>query len=254
VIREAKSIANKISPWYKEIIESYEAQILLDQGELELAGKLVDEGDFIRKNEHGLEFYLNKIIQFQIRVLKCEKNKEELDHVRVELLEMLDIAEAQEANFFILRILALLALIEWTGENQDAALRYLRRAFLLAEPEGYVRPFLNLGSHMIEILHYANAQGVSPRYTKRLLEAFSTEPGLKDLHTGVVETSSVDALSERELEVLRLLNTDLSTPEIANELVVAVSTVRSHVKNIYSKLNVHSRLEAIDRAKELNLV
>jgi LuxR family maltose regulon positive regulatory protein len=71
----------------------------------------------------------------------------------------------------------------------------------------------------------------------------------------VTESGSLlDPISKREQQVLRLLHSDLSTPEIAEELIVAVSTVRSHIKNIYRKLNVHSRLEALDRAKELNLL
>ena len=64
----------------------------------------------------------------------------------------------------------------------------------------------------------------------------------------------IDPLSERELEVLRLLATGLSNPEIADELVVAVSTVRSHCKSIYGKLNVHKRWDAVQRAQELGLI
>jgi LuxR family maltose regulon positive regulatory protein len=65
---------------------------------------------------------------------------------------------------------------------------------------------------------------------------------------------AIDPLSERELEVLRLLATGMSNPEIADELVVAVSTVRSHCKNIYGKLSVHKRWDAVQRAQELGLI
>ncbi|MCJ7660127.1 MAG: LuxR C-terminal-related transcriptional regulator, partial [Anaerolineales bacterium] len=64
----------------------------------------------------------------------------------------------------------------------------------------------------------------------------------------------VDPLSEREVEVLRLLQTNLSSPEIADELIIAVSTVRTHIKNIYGKLGVHSRTQAVDEAKDLGIL
>ena len=69
-----------------------------------------------------------------------------------------------------------------------------------------------------------------------------------------IPTKSLDPLSEREIEILRLLTTDLSAPEIAEHLHIAVSTIRTHTKNIYSKLGVHSRFEAISKAKDRNLL
>jgi LuxR family maltose regulon positive regulatory protein len=64
----------------------------------------------------------------------------------------------------------------------------------------------------------------------------------------------VEPLSERELQVLRLMDSELSSPEIADELIIAVSTVRSHIKNIYSKLGVHSRYEAVEKARQMSLI
>jgi LuxR family maltose regulon positive regulatory protein len=91
-------------------------------------------------------------------------------------------------------------------------------------------------------------------FIERLLVALENEPWAEDLILVTESGALIGPISEREQQVLRLLHSDLSTPEIAEELIVAVSTVRSHIKNIYRKLNVHSRLEALDRAKELNLL
>ncbi|NOR89758.1 MAG: hypothetical protein GQ524_05845 [Anaerolineales bacterium] len=66
--------------------------------------------------------------------------------------------------------------------------------------------------------------------------------------------SLIEPLTEREMEVLRLLATHLSSTEIAGQLVIATSTVRSHIKNIYSKLRVHSRTEAVEKAREIGLL
>jgi LuxR family maltose regulon positive regulatory protein len=94
-----------------------------------------------------------------------------------------------------------------------------------------------------------------PDYTGRLLAAFAAEQ-----QTNVVEApppasqSLIEPLSQRELDILLLFKTELSGPEIAQELVIALSTVRTHTKGIYSKLNVNSRRAAVKRAEELNLI
>jgi LuxR family maltose regulon positive regulatory protein len=253
-VQEAKTLAKKISPWYKEVVEPYEAQIRLAQGDLELARKLVDEEDFIRKNEYGFEFLTNKLVQAQIQVKRCEDCPNELDDVHGLLGELLEIAESRGANAFVLKILALQSLAEWMMGKREEAIHFLRRAIILAEPEGYIRPFVNLGSQMGDVLKYAVSKEVYSSYSMELLEALAAEPSIGERQTTTAKVLLTEPLSERELQVLRLLNTDLSTPEIAKELVVAVSTVRSHVKSIYSKLDVHGRMEAVDRAKEMGLI
>ena len=118
-----------------------------------------------------------------------------------------------------------------------------RRAMALAEPEGYVRVFVAEGAPMTALLEAAVAHGISPAYARRLLAA-GERPRKQPL---------AEPLSERELEVLRLLGTDLDGPGIAAELVVALSTVRSHTKSIYAKLGVNSRRSAVRRGQELGL-
>jgi LuxR family maltose regulon positive regulatory protein len=112
-----------------------------------------------------------------------------------------------------------------------------------AEPEGYARTFLAEGPPLVALLEAAVAHGVAPTAARRLLGA-GDRPRRQPL---------AEPLSERELEVLRLLATDLDGPDIARELVVALSTVRSHTKSIYAKLGVNSRRAAIRRADELGL-
>jgi LuxR family maltose regulon positive regulatory protein len=141
----------------------------------------------------------------------------------------------------------------------DKALRVLSRALSLAAPEGYVRTFLDRGEALGDLLQAAAASGVQPDYTGRLLKAWrqesqSSQSGQPEPVTAPSQSLLIDPLSERELEVLKYLGTSLTVPEIADQLYVAVSTVRSHTKNIYSKLDVHSRMEALRRAEELQLL
>src|SRR5581483_8059712 len=189
------------------------------------------------------------------------------------LLErLLRAAEEGQRTGSVIEILTLQALAGQARGDITAALASLRRALTLAEPEGYVRIFADEGPPMAALLSAitkhgavtkhgaitkhgavtkqepAAKQGIAPGYVRRLLAAVNksedSEPVTQDL---------IEPLSERELEVLRLLGTDLGGPEIARELVVSLNTVRTHTKNIYAKLGVNNRRAAVRRASELNL-
>jgi LuxR family maltose regulon positive regulatory protein len=171
----------------------------------------------------------------------------------------------------VIEILNLQALAQQALGDMDEALNALERALSLAEPEGYIRLFVDEGRPMAKLLQQVARQGIALDYVTILLDAFSSgEPfdyaqdrqrsggagGKESASTPQLPSSPapIEALSERETDVLRLLNTDLSSPEIAAELVVSVNTVRTHIKHIYDKLNAHSRYEAVERAKELGLL
>jgi LuxR family transcriptional regulator, maltose regulon positive regulatory protein len=139
------------------------------------------------------------------------------------------------------------ALARHARGDSDGALESLRDAFDRAEPEGYVRLFVDEGPPMAALLTEAAKRQIGRTYVSRLQAAFgSIRPTRRD---GLIEP-----LSDRELEVLRLLTTDLSGPEIANHLVVSLNTVRSHTKSIYAKLGVSSRRAAVRRAADLELL
>jgi LuxR family maltose regulon positive regulatory protein len=91
-------------------------------------------------------------------------------------------------------------------------------------------------------------------YAQKLLEAFKKEQASSSSAPPAPPHSLVEPLSQRKLDILRLFQTELSGPEIADELVIALSTVRTHTKGIYSKLNVNSRRAAVNRAIELGLI
>jgi LuxR family maltose regulon positive regulatory protein len=138
----------------------------------------------------------------------------------------------------------------------EAALRTLERAIHIAERGGYIQIFVDEGEPMAGLLRLAATRGIAPQYVSKLLTAFSiTHPETtREAATRPHPQPLIDPLSERELEVLQLLATGISNPEMAEHLYVAVSTVRSHLKSIYSKLNVHSRWDAVHRAEELGLL
>ena len=126
----------------------------------------------------------------------------------------------------------------------------LARAIELAEPEGYVRLFIDEGPSMVALLKLAAKDRNAPGYVRQLLAASTVAgQGKASPHQPLIEP-----LSERELEVLRLLQSDLDGPDIARELTVSLPTVRTHTSNIYSKLGVTNRRAAVRRAGELGLL
>ena len=142
----------------------------------------------------------------------------------------------------IVRALACHARADATG-----GLASLRAALEHAEPEGYVRVFADEGPPMAALLREASRRGLASSYLS-LLEA-AVAPVARTRRQPLP-----DPLSERELEVLRMLATDLSGPEIADHLVVSLNTIRSHTKAIFAKLGVNSRRSAVSRASELDLL
>ena len=166
------------------------------------------------------------------------------------LLERLQLAaEAGGRTGRIIEILVLRALAHQSLGDIPAALGFLDRAVMLAEPEGYIRVFADEGPPMTSLLRAAAKQGTRRDYVRRLLAAAS-----RTAYNGPVEQALIEPLSERELDVLRLLGSELDGPAIARELMVSLNTVRTHTKNIYSKLAVTNRRAAVRRAAELNLL
>ncbi len=211
-----------------------------------------DDVSYLREFEH---ITLARIL------LARYKNDREDGSIReaIRLLErLLKAAEEGGRTRSVIEILVLQALAHQMVGNIPAALLPLGQALMLAEPEGYIRLFLDEGSSMAQLLGEAARRGIMPGYTGKLLTACGAEQperaGASSLPKTPTSQPLVEPLSQRELEVLRLFKTDLSGPEIARELVVALSTVRTHTKSIYSKLNVNSRRAAVKRAIELGLI
>jgi LuxR family maltose regulon positive regulatory protein len=168
-------------------------------------------------------------------------------HQVMDLLErLLKAAEAGKRLGSAIEIRILMALANEAQGEISAALTSIERALMLAEPEGFARIFVDEGPPMTALLREAARQGGAASYARQLLAALKKSPSpVQPL---------VEPLSERELDVLKLLNTELSGPEIAGELMVSLNTVRTHTKNIYNKLGVNNRRSAVRRAEELNLL
>jgi LuxR family maltose regulon positive regulatory protein len=156
-------------------------------------------------------------------------------------------AERGGRGAIVIETLMLQALANDAAGDAPSAHAALHRAVTLAEPEGYLRLFIDEGARMAVLLKVLRKLPTAPAYVSRLIVASSTiaTPAAQPL---------IDPLSEREVEVLRLLGGDMGGPDIARQLSVSLNTVRTHTKNIYAKLGATSRREAVRRARDLNLI
>jgi LuxR family maltose regulon positive regulatory protein len=219
--------------------------------------RLGEAHGWVRERGLSVEDDLSYLSEFEhitfARVLlaqyAAEREARFLDEATGLLERLLQAAEEGARTGSVIEILVLRALTSQTQGDSPAALASLQRALTLAEPEGYVRIFVDEGPPMASLLRMAAKQEIARSYVRRLLAAVNksedTAPGQQGL---------IEPLSERELDVLRLLGTDLDGPDIARELVVSLNTVRTHTKNIYAKLGVNNRRAAVRRAQELDLM
>ena len=168
--------------------------------------------------------------------------------------------QASGRNAATIQVSLIRALIYHAQVDMDRAFMALEPALNLAEPQGAVRVFLDEGEPMAALLEAFSRQPTvtGRRFVDSLLAGFSTSqiPAESTRIGDRIANGSelVEPLSERELEVLRLLAAGLSYREIAEELYVSINTVKAHAKNIYSKLGVHGRMQAAQRAAELTLI
>jgi LuxR family maltose regulon positive regulatory protein len=168
------------------------------------------------------------------------------------LLErLLKAAEEGRRIGSVIEILALQALAHEAQDNIPLALVPLERALALAEPEGYVRIFVDEGPPMARLLYEALTREIAPDYVRRLLATFpATEPEqVAPSKTQAPESKLVEPLSAREIEVLQLIAEGLTNQEIADRLYLSMHTVKAHARNIYGKLGAHHRTEAVARAR-----
>jgi LuxR family maltose regulon positive regulatory protein len=229
-------------------------------------GRLGDALGWAREQGLSAQDDLSYLREFEhitlARVLLARYQRDRADHALREaiglLQRLLHAAEHGERTGSLIDILIVQALAHQMDDDIPAALVPLQRALTLAEPEGYVRLFVDEGRAMAHLLRDAATRGILPDYTGTLLAAVGVEQprsaGDSPLPTAPAVQPSIEALTWRELDVLRLFTTELSGPEIAQALMIAVSTVRTHTKSIYSKLDVTTRRAAVQRATELHLI
>jgi len=229
-------------------------------------GRLLDALGWAREQGLSADDDLSYLREFEhiilARVLLARHGNERDDRVIHEAIGLLErlryAAESGDRTGSVIEILVLLAIAHQTRGNIPAALVQLERALTLAEPEGFIRLFVDEGAPMARLLTEAATQGMMPDYTRSLLAAFGdlvpASDGNPSHPPAGLAQSLLEPLSHRELEVLHLIAQGLSNNEIGERLFLALSTVKGHNRMIFDKLDVQRRTEAVARARELGLL
>jgi LuxR family maltose regulon positive regulatory protein len=238
-------------------VSAMRARVLAAQGRLtdalawarEHSVSADDELSYLREFEH---ITLARVLLAQSRAGGAEQAAADVAQLTDRLLRA---AEAGERAGSVIEVLVLQALTRQADGDIPTALTSLERALILAEPEGYVRVFVGEGPPMASLLTKVAKQGATSDYVRRLLGACRRPAGRPaGAPTGGTGQRLVEPLSDRELDVLRLLGSDLDGPVIARELSISLNTLRTHTKSIYAKLGVTSRRAAVSKGAELNVL
>jgi LuxR family maltose regulon positive regulatory protein len=252
--------------------EVFLARLKLAQGDVAGAAAILDKaGQFVR--QHNFVFRIPEVVTAQVFTLLhqgnltaaadlAEKHKLPISQARVHLAQgdtsaalavlgpLRRHVEAKGWEDERLKVMVLQAVALHAHGEKDKAAQLLGDALALAEPGGFIRIFVDEGSPIAELLEKILDDNIDvPRaYVKKLLSAFRLSKLIK------TDDGLGEHLSERELEVLGLIAGGLSNKKIMEELFLSLSTVKTHIRNIYSKLNVHSRTEVIVKSKEMDLL
>jgi LuxR family transcriptional regulator, maltose regulon positive regulatory protein len=211
-----------------------------------------DDLGYLREFEHVT------LARVLIALYKNDREERSIRETMGLLERLLKAAEEGGRLGNVIEILVLQALAHEAQGGSPSALVPLERVLTLAEPEGYVRTFVDEGPPMEQLLLEATARGIMPDYTGKLLATFEAEGRIDSddspRHTPPASQPLAEPLSDRELEVLHLIAHGLSNREIGERLFLAIITVKGHNRNIFRKLQVRRRTEAVARARELGLL
>jgi LuxR family maltose regulon positive regulatory protein len=280
-LRSAERLSRKMKGYTfaQRWVEDGQVRLWSAQNRITEIARWLQETDLSVEGSVGFVRELEHIILARALVVlgRAQAGERHLDNALDLLRRLLEVAESRGWMGKAIEIQVLQALAHQGRDDTDEALIALDCALSIGEPEGYVRTFMDEGAPMARLLSEAIARGIAPHYARWLLTAvgdttFDETPALpipsaaegsppesemmKDESTASTHRapSFVEDLSERELEVLRLIAEGLSNREIAERLFLALSTVKVHTRNIYGKLDVHNRTQAVTRARELGML
>jgi LuxR family maltose regulon positive regulatory protein len=248
-LERARPLVEKSSfPDWTSRFERSQLELWLAQDRLRVAVEWVDEqlqSDILqaRPESEGTQLAI-------ARVLLAKGDAPSIERALTLLIRLLQAADSEGRKGVQIEVLALRALTEWRRGEHAGAMTALERALRMAEPEGYMRLFTDLGLPMARLLQEARSRAVMPEYVGKLLADFGDDFS----SSAPAQAGLPEPLSPREQEILELVAAGLTNQEIADKLVISSETVKKHTGNIYGKLSVRSRTEAVARARALDLL
>jgi LuxR family maltose regulon positive regulatory protein len=235
-------------------VEALKARVYIRQDRLPEAVAWSNERGLSVEDELSYLSEFEHITLARLLLAEYERTREEQSVLQaLGLLErLLEAAEDRGGMGSVIKILVLQALAHQARGEITLANAPLERALALAEPEGYLRIFVDEGPPMAALLKQVKAESGNEReYIQKLLAAFDDK---ESQSSSISPQPLIEPLSERELDVLQLIAQGLTNPEIASKLYLSLNTVKAHTRNIYGKLEVNNRTQAVAKARSLGVL
>ncbi|MGB2955849.1 MAG: LuxR C-terminal-related transcriptional regulator, partial [Anaerolineales bacterium] len=237
--------------WALFPLSAWRVRIWLAQGKQGTATQWAEDHEM---DPDGEPTYLHEMeYMVFVRILI---NQGQLDEAFLLIKTLLNASETGGRKSRMIEILILQALAFQVRCDMDEAMIPLEKALTLAEPEGFIRTFVDEGPAMARLLYEAIKRGISPEYVSQLLSSFPVDELEKPdpSKPQTPKTKLVEPLSDREIEVLQLISEGLSNSEIGSRLFLSPNTVKSHARNIFAKIDVNNRTQAGVKARALGLL
>lgn len=232
--------------------------VWLQQGALQQVARWLSESAIDLKHVSHFKSRLTFTMHARalIALSRKDANRTSLQEALSLLETLLPLAETKGWHRKVIEIFVLQALALDTQGDSEQAVTKLANALRLAQPEGYMRTFVDEGEPMARLLQTALRRGVTPAYVQRLLASLTTASPATPVNdaAGVAPPALFEPLSEREIEVLQQIAAGLTNREIGARLHLTLNTVKAHTRNIYGKLDVHNRTTAVAKARALGIL
>ena len=246
-LQKAMAVARQAGPnRHLDRVAPIQARLFLMQGDVEAAAqwsRMYESSPNRSSIVPAYQYFIEQCTLARVRLAQGQPDFSLLE-------QLLHTAEQAGWQANVIEINILLALALDRRQVNDKAIKALRQALTLAEPEGYVRIFVDEGAPMAKLLRLAVSQKMSPTYVGKLQASFMPSVG----ESSISAQALIDPLTKRELKVLELMAAGLSNREIADELILALGTVAKYTNNIFTKLNVRNRTQAISQARALEII
>ena len=242
---------DKLPPWIVTEMKARQLRLWLAQGKNEETLQwLAEQGlEVTGKPDRNNEWEYLVLVRFIITTGHPSDTLDLLDRLYTNANERGHISR-------VIEILNLQALVMQAAGDTQQALNALEQSLNLAEPRGFLYTYINEGPSMARLLHDALSRNISREYVQKLLNYFPVEQPEKNQQQQKKSLGSqlIEPLTDRELDVIRLIAAGLSRQEIATELFVSINTIKTHARNIYQKLGVNSQMQAVSKARNLGLL
>jgi LuxR family maltose regulon positive regulatory protein len=250
-LEKATGVFRRISAWGVDIAEANQAKFDI------LNGNVASAESWVRRNDlEGIrDFRFHRDLEYLVlarALLSLKRFKEAQALLEIIIHNSIKAGRAYaELEGHILVALAFSA-----QGDLNRALAHLEKALAIGEPEDFIRIFIDEGDKMAQLLYQALQAKIAPEYVQRIMNSFAIDESYPSAagKSSTRQSSLIEPLSEREIEVLELIAKGLTNQVIADRLVLSLHTVKAHTRNIYGKLDVHNRTQAADRARSLGIL